>query len=322
MDALARWLRHHLPPDPSTPSVVHGDFKLDNVMFDPSNIGRIVAVFDWEMSALGDPLVDLGILLAYWSPTSPPEQRDALTTVTHRPGYLSPAALVERYAARSGRDVSNIRFYEVFALFKIAVVIQQIFGMTDWVEEVTDEFAEAGYLAIAPDLLSGMGPNGGRTKDIPAAGVGQVIGKLPPDQITADLNAVADYAKKLPGSNGKVCVVGFSWGGSQCFRFATNRKDLSAAFVFYGSGPDAASIARIQAPVYGFYAGSDARINAGLPQTQEQMKAAGKLFEPVTYEGAAHGFMRAGEQPEATEANKKARAAAWVKLKALREKFK
>jgi carboxymethylenebutenolidase len=167
-----------------------------------------------------------------------------------------------------------------------------------------------------------MGPNGGRTKDIPAAGVGQVIGKLPPDQITADLNAVADYAKKLPGSNGKVCVVGFSWGGSQCFRFATNRKDLSAAFVFYGSGPDAASIARIQAPVYGFYAGSDARINAGLPQTQEQMKAAGKLFEPVTYEGAAHGFMRAGEQPEATEANKKARAAAWVKLKALREKFK
>ena len=137
MDALARWLRDHLPPDPSTPSVVHGDFKLDNVMFDPSNIGRIVAVFDWEMSALGDPLVDLGILLAYWSPTSPPEQRDALTTVTHRPGYLSPAAMVERYAARSGRDVSNIRFYEVFALFKIAVVIQQIFYR--WVKGQTND---------------------------------------------------------------------------------------------------------------------------------------------------------------------------------------
>ena len=151
MDALARWLRHHLPPDPSTPSVVHGDFKLDNVMFDPSNIGRIVAVFDWEMSALGDPLVDLGILLAYWSPTSPPEQRDALTTVTHRPGYLSPAALVERYAAQSGRDVSNIRFYEVFALFKIAVVIQQIFYR--WVKGQTtdDRFAtfdaRVAYLA-------------------------------------------------------------------------------------------------------------------------------------------------------------------------------
>ena len=126
MDALAEWLRDHLPGDPA-PSVVHGDFKLDNVMLDDHDTGRIVAVFDWEMSALGDPLVDLGILLAYWSPTAPPEQRDALTTITHRPGYLMPQELVARYAWRSGRDVSNIRYYETFALFKIAVVIQQIY---------------------------------------------------------------------------------------------------------------------------------------------------------------------------------------------------
>ena len=127
MDALAAWLREHLPADPATPSVVHGDFKLDNVMLDPDDVGRIVAVFDWEMSALGDPLVDVGILLAYWSPTAPPEQRDALTTITHRPGYLTPQEVVERYAARSGRDVSAIRYYEIFAVFKIAVVIQQIY---------------------------------------------------------------------------------------------------------------------------------------------------------------------------------------------------
>jgi carboxymethylenebutenolidase len=200
------------------------------------------------------------------------------------------------------------------------VVIHEIFGMTDWVESVADEFAEAGYVAIAPDLLSGMAPNGGRTKDFPANGVGQAIGKLPPDQITADLNAVADYCRKLPASNGKVCVVGFSWGGGQAFRFATNRKDLSAAFVFYGTGPAPEAIPNIQAPVYGFYAGTDARIGATVPATQEQMKAAGKFFETVTYEGAAHGFMRAGAQPDATEANKKARAEAWVKLKALRDK--
>ncbi len=202
------------------------------------------------------------------------------------------------------------------------VVIHEIFGMTDWVESVTDEFAAAGYVAIAPDLLSGMGPDGGRTKDIPANGVGQAIGKLPPDQITADLNAVADYVKKLPACNGKVCVVGFSWGGGQSFRFATNRKDLSAAFVCYGTGPAAEAIPNIQAPVYGFYAGADARVNASIPATQEQMKAAGKFFEPVTYEGAAHGFMRAGAQPDATDPNKKARAEAWVKLKALRDKAK
>ena len=202
------------------------------------------------------------------------------------------------------------------------VVIHEIFGMTDWVESVADEFAEAGYVAIAPDLLSGMAPNGGRTKDIPAAGVGAAIGKLPPDQITADLNAVADYVKKLPACNGKVCVVGFSWGGGQSFRFATNRKDLSAAFVCYGTGPAPEAIPNITAPVYGFYAGADERVDASIPATQAQMKAAGKFFETAIYEGAAHGFMRAGAQPDATEPNKKARAAAWVMLKAFRDKAK
>jgi aminoglycoside phosphotransferase (APT) family kinase protein len=127
MDHLSAWLQSHLPPDPPVPSVVHGDFKLDNVMLAADDFSRLVAVFDWEMSALGDPLVDLGILLAYWSPTSPPEQHDALTTVTHRPGYLTAPEVVERYAARSGRDVSAVRYYQVFALFKIAVVIQQIY---------------------------------------------------------------------------------------------------------------------------------------------------------------------------------------------------
>ncbi len=127
MDALAAWLRGHLPGDPPSPSIVHGDFKLDNVMLDPEDVGRIVAVLDWEMSALGDPLVDLGILLAYWVPTAPPLQRDALTTVTHRPGYFTRDEILERYGQRSGRDLAGIRFYHVFAIFKIAVVIQQIY---------------------------------------------------------------------------------------------------------------------------------------------------------------------------------------------------
>jgi aminoglycoside phosphotransferase (APT) family kinase protein len=136
MEKLAAMLAERVPPDPVEPSVVHGDFKLDNVLLDPLDLGRVSAVFDWEMCALGDPLVDLGILLAYWSPTAPPEQQDALTTVTSLPGYLTRDEIVERYAKRSGRDVSTIRFYETFALFKIAVVIQQIYfryvrGQTD-----------------------------------------------------------------------------------------------------------------------------------------------------------------------------------------------
>jgi len=127
MDALANWLRERLPPDADPPGIVHGDFKLDNVMLDAGNLGRVVAVLDWEMSALGDPLVDLGILLAYWAPTAPPLERDALTTVTHRPGYFTRDEIVEHYAGRSSRDLSNIRFYEIFAVFKIAVVVQQIY---------------------------------------------------------------------------------------------------------------------------------------------------------------------------------------------------
>jgi aminoglycoside phosphotransferase (APT) family kinase protein len=136
MDTLASWLAAHLPPDPARACVVHGDFKLDNLMLDHADLGRLVAVFDWEMCALGDPLVDLGILLAYWSRSEPPALGDSLASVTHRQGWFTRDEIVERYAQRSGRDVSGIHFYETFALFKIAVVIQQIFsryarGQTD-----------------------------------------------------------------------------------------------------------------------------------------------------------------------------------------------
>jgi aminoglycoside phosphotransferase (APT) family kinase protein len=127
MDALAMWLRDHLPPDPASPAIVHGDFKLDNIMFDDADVGRPVAVLDWEMCALGDPLVDVGILLAYWRQTPEGGGHDAVTSVTHRPGWATPSEIVDRYAQRSGRDVSGLRFYETFAIFKIAVVIQQIF---------------------------------------------------------------------------------------------------------------------------------------------------------------------------------------------------
>jgi aminoglycoside phosphotransferase (APT) family kinase protein len=135
MDELARWLQAHMPRDP-IPTIVHGDFKLDNVMLDERDAGRLVAVFDWEMSALGDPLVDVGILLAYWGATAPPGLHDALSPVTHQAGWFTRDEILDRYAARSGRDVSGILFYETFALFKIAVVIQQIFyryrrGQTD-----------------------------------------------------------------------------------------------------------------------------------------------------------------------------------------------
>ena len=199
----------------------------------------------------------------------------------------------------------------------VVLIIHEIFGMTDWVQDLADQVAEAGYIAVAPDLLSGMAPNGGRSSDFPEGKTMEAVSHLDPAQVTADLDAAADYAVKLPAANGKLAVAGFCWGGGQSFRFATHRGDLAAAFVFYGPPPDKQGMARIKAPVYGFYAANDARIDATLPDTRAQMKSAGKQYEPVVYEGAGHGFMRAGEAPDANEANRKARAEAWARWKDL-----
>ena len=217
-----------------------------------------------------------------------------------------------------GRAVETFVVYpESKSKTPVVLVIHEIFGMTDWVEDLADQVAAAGYIAVAPDLLSGMGPNGGRSSSFAEGKTMEAVSRLHPDQVTADLNAAADSGLKLPASNGKLFVAGFCWGGSQTFRFATNRGDLSAAFVFYGGPPDKDAMARIKAPVYGFYAGDDARIGATVPGTIEQMKELGKAYVPVTYDGAGHGFMRAGEAPDANDANRKARTEAWERWKKL-----
>ena len=221
-----------------------------------------------------------------------------------------------------GRAVETFVVYpESKSKTPVVLIIHEIFGMTDWVQDLADQVAAAGYIAVAPDLLSGMGPNGGRSSAFAEGKSMEAVSHLNPDQVTADLNAAADYALKLPASNGKLFVGGFCWGGSQTFRFATNRGDLAAAFVFYGGPPEEKNaMARIAAPVYGFYAGNDARIGATVPDTITQMKAAGKMYEPVTYEGAGHGFMRAGEAPDAKDADTKARTDAWARWKTLLSK--
>src|SRR6266487_4155177 len=147
-----------------------------------------------------------------------------------------------------------IAYPEVKDKVTALVVIHEIFGLSDWVRGVADQLAEAGYIAIAPDLLSGTAPGGGGTAEFGGGdAVRKAIFSLPPDQITADLQAVADYVAKLPAGNGKVAVGGFCWGGAQTFRFATNRRELKAAFSFYGAMPEKeADMARINCPVYGF----------------------------------------------------------------------
>ncbi len=198
----------------------------------------------------------------------------------------------------------------------VVLVIHEIFGLTDWVRGVCDQLAEAGYIAIAPDLLSGQ-----TFSDID--GARKAISALPKEQMIADLNATADYALKIPAGNGTLAVCGFCWGGGATFAYANLNPKLKAAYVFYGTGPEKTEDASgIQCPVYGFYGEADARVTSTVAKSVELMKSAGKIFEPVTYFGASHGFMREGESPTGSEANKKARDDAWKRWKSLLEKLK
>ena len=208
-----------------------------------------------------------------------------------------------------------IDYPEVKGKAPVVLLIHEIFGLTDWAREMADELAAEGYIVVEPDLLSGMGPGGGDTSSFTGQDAAvKAVSALDPAQVTADLNAAADYGKKLPSANGKLAVAGFCWGGGKSFDFATQRADLRAAFVFYGPPPPDAAMAGINASVYGFYAGNDARITATVPATTAVMKAAGKRYEPVVYEGAGHGFMRAGEAPDATPDNRKAREEGFARL--------
>jgi len=215
-----------------------------------------------------------------------------------------------------------VAYPEIKSKAPVVILIHEIFGLSDWAKEMADELAGQGFIVIAPDLLTGFGPGGGGSSEFASqdATVKAVSG-LDPEVVTADLDAAADYGKHLPAANGKIAVAGFCWGGGKSFAFATHSKVLSAAFVFYGPGP--ADVSTITAPVYGFYAGNDARIGATIPATTAAMKAAGKKYDPVTYDGAGHGFMRAGEDPGNTvPGNKTAREQGFARLVKLLHEMK
>jgi carboxymethylenebutenolidase len=193
------------------------------------------------------------------------------------------------------------------------IVIHENRGLTDWVRSFADQVAEAGFIAIAPDLLSEFDAEHTRTRDFPNEDAARdALYQLDPDQITLDLQAVQLYAESLPSADGRTVVAGFCWGGSQSFRFATNASGLSAALVFYGSATnDEERIQQINAPVYGFYGGNDQRINATIPETRSLMERYDKYFEYNIYDDAGHGYMRTGDDPDGAEENVRARNESW-----------
>jgi carboxymethylenebutenolidase len=224
---------------------------------------------------------------------------------------------------QGGRTIHTYVVYPQTSRKAMAVVlIHENRGLTDWVRATADRLAEEGYIAVAPDLLSGAAPGGGRTSDFASEDAArQAIGALPREQVAADLRAVVDYARAIPAASGTVSVAGFCWGGARTWEIANAGAGIASAFVFYGTGPaEARGVAGITAPVHGFYGGDDARVNATIPTSAELMRAAGKRFDPVTYEGAGHAYMRSGEMSDATPANRAARDQSWQRwLRLLRE---
>ena len=196
----------------------------------------------------------------------------------------------------------------------VMIVIQEIFGVTDWLRSLCDQLAENGVIAIAPDFL-----NGQKFED--ADGAVKAVSAVTPEQIKSVLDATSDYAlTKIPSANGTLAACGFCRGGAWVFDYASANPKLKAVYSFYGNAvEDPGKIAKIGCPVYGFYAENDARVNATIPKAEELMKAAGKKYEPVTYQGAGHGFMRSGEKsnPNFREGDGKARDEAWARWKTL-----
>lgn len=196
----------------------------------------------------------------------------------------------------------------------VVLVIQEIFGLSDWLRATTDQLAAEGFIAIAPDLLSGRGPDGGGTDTFPGRdAVVKAVRDLKPDATNTMLDAAYAYGKSLPAGNGKIATIGFCWGGGASFAYAVHNPELAAAVVCYGTPPsDATAFAKINAPVMGFYGGNDARVTATVPTAEKAMVAAKKTYTPLTFAGAGHGFFR--QQTGKDGANRKAVDEGWPKL--------
>ena len=241
----------------------------------------------------------------------PADAESAVETLNNSPRHGEWVDITE---GRAGADRwgDSVRAWVVYperaTRAPVVVVIHEIFGHTDWIRAVADQLAADGFIAIAPDLLSGHGQDGGRTPSDRQEAVA-LVRSLRVEDVTRRLTAAARYGNSLPAANGRFAGIGFCRGGSMSFNFAANEQDLDAAVVYYGSAPTRQMLARIQAPVLGLYGGDDARVNATIPDAMREMRRQGKFYEPHQFEGAGHGFLR--QQSGRDGANSKATQEAW-----------
>ncbi len=190
------------------------------------------------------------------------------------------------------------------------IVIHEIYGLTDWIRSVADQLAADGFIALAPDFISGLGPDLGGTESVESRDdIVRLIRGLSVGEVTSRLHAVREHALSIPAANGKISTMGFCWGGAMSFHYATELPDLDAAVVYYGTSAQTDRLQHISAPVLGLYGEDDARVNVTIEPAADEMKRLGKHFEYHIYPGAGHGFLR--NQSGRDGANLNASSQAW-----------
>lgn len=220
---------------------------------------------------------------------------------------------VEFDAAPEASDEDPVRAWVVYPersdAAPVVVVIHEIFGLTDWIRAVADQLAADGFIAIAPDLLSGHGPDRGGSESVDQQEAVQLIRSLEDAEVNRRVAAAGAFAAALPAATDRWATMGFCWGGSTSFRVATVEPDLGAAVVFYGSSPETSELAGVRAPILGLYGGDDERVNATIDPAREELEQLGRRFEVEIYDGAGHGFLR--QQEGRDGANLTASRGAW-----------
>lgn len=178
----------------------------------------------------------------------------------------------------------------------VIIVVHEIFGLSGWVRGVADQLAADGFIAIAPDLLTGKVATAPGSDTVASATATAAIRSLAAADVQRQIAAVGQYGMSLPAAERRYGVVGFCWGGGVSFASAVaSPAGQGAAVVYYGPSPAISSLSSVQIPVLGLYGGEDARIGATVPAADSAMKALGKHFEPHTFAGAGHGFLRQQE---------------------------
>jgi len=263
------------------------------------------------VTRIQERLVPLALLAVLAAATTLSAQSLPASDVTARARLNASPRHGEWVKVESGGDTINawVVYPERSDPAPVVLVIHEIYGLTDWIRSVADQLAAEGYIAIAPDMLTGKGPGGGGTESVDRDGAVALVRGLDRGEVVVRLNAAAQYATSLPAAQDKWASVGFCWGGRTSFAYAAAQPNLSAAVVYYGSSPTAEALARIQGPVLALYGGDDARVNKTIPAAETEMKRLGKSYQPEIYDGAGHGFLRAQEARDG--ANMRASEQAW-----------